>query len=280
MSLAVVAFVANDAAMKSVAAAMPMVQALGLRNTLVTLLFAGIAAATGDLRRWRALAESLVWGRAAADTLATLLYMVSLTHVSLTLAVALNMATALCVLPLAGFFLRERIGWRRGLAVLTGFGGVLLVLRPTPEGLSGWALLSAASAIFFAARDVVTRRVPTRVPSLLMAVVMTATLMVVCLAWTAWAGWTPVLLAQWGEVAICAVLIAAGYYLSIAAFRVGEVSLTSAFRYTALPWGAAWGYFLWGEVPDVPAVAGAVLILGAGLYALHCERREAVAPFC
>lgn len=275
MSLAVAAFVAHDAAMKSVATGMSMVQALALRNALVTLVFVGLAAATGALRQWRTLAEPLVWSRAAADTGATLLYMLSLTHVPLTLAVALNMATPLFVLPLAGCFLRERIGWRRVLAVLAGFGGVLLVLRPTAGGLSGWVLLSAASAVFFAARDIMTRRVPARVPNLLMAAVMTAALMGVCLAWAAWEGWAPVSPAQWDAVAASSALIAAGYYLAIAALRVGEVSLTSAFRYTALPWGAAWGYALWGEVPDAPAIAGAALILGTGLYALHRERREA-----
>jgi drug/metabolite transporter (DMT)-like permease len=273
MSLAMVAFVANDAAMKSIAAGMSIVQALALRNALVTLLFVGLAAATGA--QWRTLAEPLVWSRAAADTGATLLYMLSLTHLPLTMVVALNMATTLCVLPLAGIFLRERLGWRRVLAVLTGFGGVLLVLRPTADGLSGWAVLSAASAVFFAARDITTRRVPARVPTLLVGAVMTAVLMGVCLAWAAWEGWTPVSPAQWGGGGAASALIAAGYYLSIAATRVGDVSLTSAFRYTALPWGAAWGYFLWGEVPDAPAVAGAALILGAGLYILHRERRDA-----
>ncbi|MCC7263981.1 MAG: DMT family transporter [Candidatus Latescibacteria bacterium] len=275
MSLAVVAFVAQDAAMKGVAGGMSMIQALALRNALVTLVFVGLAAATGALRQWRTLAEPLVWSRSAADTGATLLYMLSLTHLPLTLVVALNMATPLCVLPLAGIFLRERLGWRRVLAVLTGFVGVLLVLRPTAGGLSAWALLSAASAVFFAARDIMTRRVPARVPNLLVGAVMTAVLMGVCLIWTAWEGWTPVSPAQWTAVGGASALIAAGYYLAIVATRMGDVSLTSAFRYTALPWGAVWGYALWGEVPDAPALAGAALILGAGLYALHRERREA-----
>ncbi len=273
MSLAVVAFVAQDAAMKSLAGGMSMIQALALRNALVTLVFLGLAAATGALRQWRTLAEPLIWGRSAADTGGTLLYMLSLTHLPLTLVVALNMATPLCVLPLAGIFLRERLGWRRVLAVLAGFGGVLLVLRPTASGLSAWALLSAASAVFFAGRDIMTRRVPARVPTLLVGAVMTAVLMGVCLIWTGWEGWTPVSPAQWTAVGGAAALIAAGYYLAIVATRMGDLSLTSAFRYTALPWGAVWGYVLWGEVPDALALAGAALILAAGLYALYCERR-------
>jgi drug/metabolite transporter (DMT)-like permease len=185
------------------------------------------------------------------------------------------MATPLFMLPLAGIFLHERVGRHRTLAVLAGFAGVLLVLRPSDHHLSGWVLMSAASALFFAGRDVMTRRVPARVPNLLVAVVMTAALAVVTLAWTTWEGWAPMSGIQWAAVGMSSILIAIGYYLAIVALRVGEVSLTGAFRYTAVPWGAAWGYVLWGEVPDATAVGGAALILGAGLYALHRERQEA-----
>ena len=275
MSLAIAAFIAHDAGMKSVATGLPMLQALALRNALVTLLFAVLAAARGDVRQWRSLAEPLVWGRSVADTIATLLYMLALPHVALTLAVTLNMATPLVLLPMAGLFLRERGGRHRSLAVLAGFAGVLLVLRPADDALSGWAVLSAASAVFFATRDVMTRRVPARVPNLLVAVVMTATLAAVTLGWTTWEGWAPVTPRQWAGVGVSSALIALGYYLAIVALRMGEVSLTSAFRYTAVPWGAAWGYLLWGEVPDTATLGGAALILGAGLYALYQERREA-----
>jgi drug/metabolite transporter (DMT)-like permease len=275
MTLAMAAFIANDAVMKLVAAGLPMVQALALRNTMVTVLFAGLAAMAGVLRHWRTLAEPLVWGRSVTDTVATLLYMPALPHVALTVAVTLNMATPLFMLPLAGIFLHERVGRHRTLAVLAGFAGVLLVLRPSDHHLSGWVLMSAASALFFAGRDVMTRRVPARVPNLLVAVVMTAALAVVTLAWTTWEGWAPMSGIQWAAVGMSSILIAIGYYLAIVALRVGEVSLTGAFRYTAVPWGAAWGYVLWGEVPDATAVGGAALILGAGLYALHRERQEA-----
>ncbi|MFH1566781.1 MAG: DMT family transporter [Gemmatimonadota bacterium] len=54
----------------------------------------------------------------------------------------------------------------------------------------------------------------------------------------------------------------------------GEANTPFPFYYTAVPWGAAWGYALWGEVPDAATLGGAALILGAGLYALYRERRE------
>jgi drug/metabolite transporter (DMT)-like permease len=280
MCLAVAAFVAHDAAMKHLAGGVPMVQALALRNAGVTMLFAALAAATGALRQWRVLTEPLVWYRSAADTTATLLYMLALPHVALTLAVTLNMATPIVMLPMAVLVLGERINRSRGLAVAVGFSGVLIVLRPAEAPVNAWLLASAASALFFSARDVITRRVPVRVPTLLLALVMTAVLAGVCSVWTALAGWVPLAPRQWLVLAASATLITAGYYLCTVALRMGEVSLTSAFRYTAVPWGAAWGYFLWGEVPDTAAVVGAGLVLGAGLYALLAERprRTAIAP--
>jgi drug/metabolite transporter (DMT)-like permease len=275
MALATAAFIAHDATMKALGVGLPMLQALALRNAIVTALFLLLAAATGAVRRWRSLSEPLVWTRAAADTVATLLYMLPLPYVALTVAVTLNMTTPLLVLPLAGLFLHERIGWPRLLAVLAGFAGVLLVARPGGQAAGGWVVLSAVSALFFAARDVMTRRVPARVPNLLVAAVMTASLAVVCLVWTTVDGWVALAGAQWAAVGASSALIAAGYYLAIVALRSGDVSLTSAFRYTAIPWGAAWGYALWGEIPGSAALGGMALILAAGLYALYRERREA-----
>lgn len=274
MSLAMAAFVANDATMKVIAAGLPMLQALALRNAMVTLVFAGLAAATGALRHWRSLAEPLVWGRAGTETSGALLYLLALPHVALTVAVALNMATPLIILPLAVLFLHERLGWQRLLAVLAGFAGVLLMLRPANGGFDGWTLLSALSALFFAARDVMTRRIPARVPTLLVAVTMAAVVAVIALVWTTWEGWVPMTGAQWIAVGGSSALVAVGYYLVIVAMRVGDVSLTGAFRYTAVPWGAVLGYLLWDELPDAVSVAGVALILGAGLYALWRERRE------
>ena len=268
MCLAVAAFVAHDASMKLLAGEVRMVQALALRNAGVTLLFAGVAAATGELRRWRVLAEPLVWYRSAADTTATLLYMLALPHVALTMAVTLNMATPIVMLPMAAWLLGERIGHTRAVAVAVGFVGVVMVLRPGGEAVNAWLCASAASSLFFAARDAMTRRVPAAVPTMLMALVMTAILGAVCALWATLDGWTPMGQRQWCILALSSSLIAAGYYLCIVALRLGEVSLTSAFRYTAVPWGAAWGYVLWGETPDGAAAVGAALILASGLYAL------------
>jgi drug/metabolite transporter (DMT)-like permease len=72
-----------------------------------------------------------------------------------------------------------------------------------------------------------------------------------------------------------AALLSGGYWLVIECMRHGELSVVAPFRYTAIVWALLLGYFIWGDVPNVLASAGIVLLVGSGLYILHRERLRA-----
>jgi drug/metabolite transporter (DMT)-like permease len=214
----------------------------------------------------------MVVGRAGFETIGSFAYMLALPNIPLATAVALNMATPLCILPLAALFLGERYGWRRIAAILVGFLGVMLILRPSVDGVDPWLLLSFGSSIFFALRDVSTRRISSEIPSLLIALTMAGTVTVSTIAWSLVEGWVPVDAATFASLCLASVLVGVGYTLVVMAMRKGEVSFTGAFRYAALLWATGVGWVVWREIPDPVAWLGVSLILGAGLYALHRER--------
>lgn len=275
MTLSTVFFVINDAMMKLIAQEMPIVQAMAIRGVLVTLGLAAVAFLSGAFSRWRSLADPMVVGRAGFETVGSFAYMLALPHIPLATAVALNMATPLCTLPLAAAFLGERYGWRRIAAILVGFLGVMLILRPSVDGVDPWLLLSFGSSIFFALRDVSTRRISNEIPSLLIAITMAGAVSIVAIVRSAFEGWVPVDAGAFLLLALASVLVGMGYTLVVKAMRRGEVSFTGAFRYAALIWASALGWFLWRDLPDPVAWGGISLILGAGLYALHRERVRA-----
>jgi len=272
MTLSTVFFVINDAVMKLAAQEMSIIQAMAIRGVMVTLGLGAVAYMSGAFSRWPSLANPMVVGRAGFETIGSFAYMLALPNIPLATAVALNMATPLCILPLAALFLGERYGWRRIAAILVGFLGVMLILRPSVDGVDPWLLLSFGSSIFFALRDVSTRRISSEIPSLLIALTMAGTVTVSTIAWSLVEGWVPVDAATFASLCLASVLVGVGYTLVVMAMRKGEVSFTGAFRYAALLWATGVGWVIWREIPDPVAWLGVSLILGAGLYALHRER--------
>ncbi len=173
--------------------------------------------------------------------------------------------------------LREQVGWRRWSAVLVGFLGMLLIVKPSPAGLDVFALLAVLSAACAVVRDLMTRRFPAEISSLTISL---ATGFAVCLiGFVMMIGSGEPFLqpspAAWGYLAGAALLVAIGNYFVIVAFRGGEVSVISPFRYSVILWAVLVGAVVWGEIPDAPSALGIALIVGAGLYVIHRERVRA-----
>jgi drug/metabolite transporter (DMT)-like permease len=276
MTLASAVFVFNDATMKHVAESVPMMQAMSVRGVAVSFALAVLAFATGAFKRVGMLASPLVWARAMSETIGSLGFMSALPHVPLAIATALGMATPLLLLPLAWIFLGQKIGIRRVGAIVAGFAGVLLIVRPTAEGVDWWLLLAAASVLFFALRDVATRRLPPELPILLIALVMSLTVTAATSVLAFSAGWQEMGRSEWLGVSAAALLVGTGYLLMVQAMRIGDIAMTGSFRYTAMVFAVALGWWVWGELPDFAAWCGIALILASGLYALHRERVRAL----
>jgi drug/metabolite transporter (DMT)-like permease len=130
-----------------------------------------------------------------------------------------------------------------------------------------------ACVAFCTVRDLVTKRIPPVIPSLLVST-MTAFAVTVCGALTVgpMGGWTPMSGSDTTLLSIAAMLVLIGYQFIIMAMRTGEISFIAPFRYTALVWAILLGYLIFADFPDRPMIAGALIVVGSGLYALYRER--------
>jgi len=272
---AMACFIANDAIVKLVSESLSAGQLIFIRGAMATLLVIAFARATGAELRVPVAARRPVALRAGIDALATFLYLVSLFNMPIATATAINMAAPLFIVALAGPLLGERVDARRWLAVAAGFGGVLLVIQPGTDGFDLWALLCLAATLLHALRDFATRRIPAGVSSIAITLATAGSVTLLAALLSALQGWQPVGARELGLLAAAAVFLASGYHLVIRSTREGEFSVIAPFRYSGLLLALLVGWVVWGDLPNLLGWSGIALLMLAGLYLIHCERRRA-----
>lgn len=265
-------FVLNDALVKHVSQSMPSAQLIFLRGLMASALVLLVAHRLGALRQAGAVLNPRVALRGAVDACATMMYLLSLFRLPIGNATAINLAAPLFMTVFAVLFMGERAGMARWSAVVLGFAGVLCVVQPSGEGFNAWALLCLLGTLFHAMRDLMTRRIDPAIPSIIitLATALAVTLLAGCL--TLLSGWQAFAMRDLALLGVAAAFLASGYFLLVQCMRVGEVSLTAPFRYTAVLFAMLLGYAIWDEVPSGWAWLGVALLVGSGLYMLHSER--------
>ncbi|WP_238366819.1 DMT family transporter [Mesobacterium pallidum] len=266
-------FAVEDALFKSVAGT-----AAGLSPGLATICFGltalvlscAYARGVGDPLWTRAYLGPRLLLRTAFEIMGRLFFALALAFTPLGTTSAILQATPLVVTAAAALFLRETVGPRRWLAMIVGFLGVLMILRPTPEAFRADALLAVAGMIGFAGRDLMTRAAPPEVTPRQLAILGFAVVTVAGLL--IWSFETaPTRLPHPGEAARLLATGAVGllaYTALTRAMRTGEVAVVTPFRYSRLLVALVFAVVLFGERPDGWTLAGAALIVASGLYTL------------
>lgn len=273
MAISMAGFTMNDAITKAVAANMNMGQVMLLRGLFATGFVALIAWQQGALRSFEHVRHPMVLLRVAGEASATMFFLIALTHLPIANVSAVLQALPLAVTLGAALVLSEPVGWRRWLAIIGGFVGVLIIVRPGFDGFSVYSLSALACVFCCTVRDLATRKVPPEIPTLLIS--LTTSVAVTsfgAVLIVPFGGWTPPSVQDLGLLFAAALLLIIGYQFIISAMRIGDISFVAPFRYTALIWAILLGFVLFGDIPDMPMIVGACLIILSGLYALYRER--------
>jgi drug/metabolite transporter (DMT)-like permease len=274
MALSMFGFTANDAITKGLTDDLNLGQIMLVRGLFATVLIALYAWQQGALSRPSLALQPLVALRAGCELAATLFFLNALAHMPIANISAVLQSLPLAVTMGAALFFGERVRWRRWLAILVGFVGVLVIVRPGLEGFNAYSLSVLGCVVFAASRDLFTRQIPVAVPSLLISTA-TAALVTICggVLVIPLGGWTPIGVPETAQLAAAAVLLLVGYQFIILAMRTGEIAFVAPYRYTALLWAILFGMLMFGEWPDAAMLVGAGLIVGSGLYSLYRERK-------
>jgi drug/metabolite transporter (DMT)-like permease len=271
-------FIVNDALVKYASQTMPAAQMIFVRGVMASVLVLAVAQATGATRRIREIARGWVAVRGGVDAIATMLFLVSLFHLPLANATAINMASPLIITVLAAVFLGERLGPSRWVAVGIGFLGVLLIIQPQAEGFNNYALVCLLSTVLLSVRDIVTRRVHAGVPSILVTLSNTVAVTLLAGGLSLFEGWRPFTGSELALLAVVAVFLSSAYYLIVISTRRGDLSLIAPFRYTAILFATVAGFVIWGDTPNALAWCGIALVIASGIYVLRVSRRARTAP--
>lgn len=267
-------FTLNDACVKAIGSAMPLSQLLVMRGVLASIFVALIAWKIGALRFDISRRDWTLLGlRTAGEIGAAYFFLEALRQMEIA-----NVTAVLQVLPLsvalgAWLFFQERLGWMRLLAILIGFGGMLLIVRPGPDGFNEGSTLVLVAVLFITVRDLVTRQISSKVPSMMGA--FTASVGVTAFAALMSLGieWVPLEGREAGLIVMTSILIGFAYLCSVLTMRVGDIAFIAPFRYTSLIWALILGLVVFDEWPDALTLLGAFIVVATGLFTLYRETR-------
>ena len=275
MLAATASFIVNDSFVKLVTEDLPSFEVLFLRGLAASLACAVLLVLRGE---WRAISGALdgrALLRASGETLSTLCYIVALARMPIADVIGIIQTAPLILILGAAVLMHERVGLARIALVLVGFAGALMVAQPGTTGFSPAALLAFAAAVLIAARDLVGRNVPARIP---VTVVVFATMLMVTVAAGAMSlGIEPWIPPTGGHLAF---LGAAGLFLTLGqaglvlAYRLGRTAAVAPFFYSLALWAVVSGLIIWRALPNPVALAGIALIAISGIAIVLLDRRQ------
>jgi drug/metabolite transporter (DMT)-like permease len=273
MCAAVLCFACLDAMAKYLGTHMDILQVVGVRYAaafFIALAISNPITRPGLLQTGR---PSLQLVRSALLLGSTVFNFMAFRYLQLDEALAILFSTPFLVAIMAGPILGEWVGWRRWTAILVGFAGVLVVVRPGLGGMHWAALLSLGSAFCYAAYNIATRMLSTTDSSettLFYANLFGAVLMLPVLPFI----WTPP--PHWLDYVLMVAVGcfgAGGHFLLILAHRNAPASVLSPFIYTQIVWAVTLGWLVFADVPNRWTIAGAGIVIASGLYLLYRERK-------
>ncbi|MCB2136260.1 MAG: DMT family transporter [Rhodobacteraceae bacterium] len=282
-------FSVQDVILKRLSGAYPLYEALILRSlTALPFLFLFVHL-NGGLRTLVSPGWRRMLARGFVMFAAYTCYYLTLAALPLATTVALYFTGPLFITLLSVVLLKEPVGIRRWSAVIAGFLGVIIMVRPGSSFFDWAAVLGVSSGLTYGLSMVAARRLGATETAAALAFWgnIVFLLCAIGLALIFGSGrfaadthpslaflmrsWVTPSPADLLAMMACGVIAATGLTLLTQAYRVAESSVVAPFEYTAMVWGVVFGWFFWREWPDAPGWIGIAIIVGAGLYVLYRE---------
>lgn len=273
MLAGIAGFAVMDASIKWLTADYPIAQIIALRSWFGLPILLMLALREGGFPALRTRRPLVHVGRYLLVLMLSLSFFWALSQMKLVDAVAIAFAAPIIITALSAPLLKEAVGPRRWLAVVFGFAGVLIMLRPG-AGVFEWGALSALGSAFVYALLMITTRAFKGTES-------TASLMLYPQLGMSITGlllvnffWITPTLPDLTVFALAGLFGSLGVMCITHAFRLAPVASIAPFEYSALVWATLIGYLVWGELPDGYTLLGALFVIASGLYIIFRETRK------
>ncbi|MGX9460670.1 DMT family transporter [Shewanella sp. A14] len=274
MVAAMAAFAIEDMLIKSAAETTSLGQILALFGLGGMLIFMLLILRRRERIFHPAILSAPILLRAICEIVGRFSFALAITLTPLSSASAILQATPLIAMVGAALLFGEQVGVKRWLAVLVGFVGVLMIIRPGLEGFEATSLLAVIATLGFAGRDLATRAAPPGLSNMQLGVYGFFVLIPAGLGILIYQH-EPLQLSSAAAIQIVGAIIfgVAAYNALTIAMRAGDVSVIAPFRYTRLLFALALGIFIFGESPDLMTLLGSLLVVLSGGYTLTQTRK-------
>ena len=271
MVITTACFVGGDTCIKLIGTTLPLGEIICLVGLLSTVFLFLICAQQGVLNSAPMILTRMVLWRSLFDVLGSFMFVSALMHMPLANLSSVMQSVPLVVVAVAVIFLAEKAGAARIAAVITGFVGVLLIVKPSPQTITIYEFLAIGAVVVVALRDLVTKRIPARVPLLIIALANAIFVSLSGFGFGLVQGFQNVEVWQLALLVGAGLFVTCGYFFIVATVRLGELSATAPFRYTEVVFAIIAGTLVFNEYPDLLSYVGMALVIAAGLYAAHRE---------
>jgi drug/metabolite transporter (DMT)-like permease len=273
MVAATALFSFGDAFMKVASASLPTGETVFARSLCSAIMITTAAIVTGSITTLKqALVPTMGW-RCAGDVGSSLFFQAALARMPFADIMGVLQMTPLSLTAASALFLGEFVGWRRWTAVMIGFGGALLVIKPGSSAFNAWAILAVLSVLSGTLRDVSTRRLNRSLSPLVILMLSQTMVAFAGLACFSFETWTVPLFSQFLHLLLAAIFSLIGHLCVIYSLRSGELSAVAPFRYAGMVWAILLGFIIWHQLPDNLTLVGILILTSAGLYTFYREQQ-------
>ena len=264
-------FTLMDTLAKWLSAGYPVHQIIFFNASFSMLPILVLLQATGGFRQLRSPVIPIILVRGLTGVTAALGGFSALALMPMADVYAILFSAPLFITALSVPVLKEQVGVRRWAAVLVGFAGVLIMLKPGASVLSIGALGALVGAMGYACSVLLARRIGPRAGPGVIAFYSNAVGMTLMGAWTAFDFVVPTG-ADLALFAAVGLLGGTGLICIITAFTSMPAAVIAPFQYSQMLWGVLLGFLIWRDVPEPHIVLGCAVVIASGLYILHRER--------
>lgn len=270
-------FALNDAMGKWLVASFSVGQVVLIRSVGAFFVLGPMIANQGAGKLFRMERLELQVLRVVATTLDTALFYAAVVYLPLADVMSFYMAGPIYVAALSHFLLGEKVGWRRWAAILVGFCGVLIILKPSSAAFSQSSLFALVGSIAFAFAIILNRRLRGTSDTTLVTWQTIGTLLVGgVMAIGAWR--TPSAL-DFGAMLLLGIVSCSAHLMITRALKLAPASTLAPLHYTLLLWAVVFGLVFFGDVPGPRILIGSAIVVFAGLFIFHRQKVvETVVP--
>ena len=209
--------------------------------------------------------------RVILSTLEVVAFFLATVYLPLADVITYYLACPIFVTALSAIVLRERVGWRRWSAIIIGFAGVLIALQPSEQTVSWPALIALGGSTSFAILMLITRQVRATPDIVLASTQFIGTFALGALMSPF--GWVTPDPGSLGLFAAAGCVSVAALLCVNRSLKLAPASVVVPYQYSMIVWAVMFGYFVFGDVPQISVIAGAAIIIGAGFYIFLREQK-------